>query len=468
MSKWDDKYQDYMISWNELVEYLNSLDSISNPDISEEFERIKRIINYLDELLKIIDPELVKFSCWDEWKGVCKQIKIQFNRYSHNMASREILQAGHLVEQLLSQMQIYSFTDSKSISNIRKSTTTAVRQLKQSYEQMNGEINEIRKDLVDNKKRMDDLLSDIILNQQQSNNFKNEIEQFHSISNKNNQAITACYNDVFLGDENSPGIKHSITEAHESILRGRDHINSNLREINSKIDEIKEFHVKIFGSGDNSSDGLEKSLDSLKKELEKFQEVQKERYLALNQQIESLLPGATAAGLASAYHEMKHSFDQSIKKSSWLFYCSIIIFILGSVYLSIDSIGGESWIKFVALEDWSAIFKRMIYKLPLFGAVVWLALYALRRRSEAQRLQQEYAHKEALAKSYHSYKQQLEELDSSDTAMLKDLINKAIDSIAYNAAKTLDGKHGDQHPSVELLEKLLDKTNEKLTSPKRQ
>ena len=68
-------------------------------------------------------------------------------------------------------------------------------------------------------------------------------------------------------------------------------------------------------------------------------------------------------------------------------------------------------------------------------------------------MQQEYAHKEALAKSYDSYKQQIEALNSGDADMLKNLITKAIDAIAYNASETLDKRHGDRHPAHELVEK---------------
>ncbi|MBL8319546.1 MAG: hypothetical protein JNJ42_14130, partial [Burkholderiaceae bacterium] len=36
----------------------------------------------------------------------------------------------------------------------------------------------------------------------------------------------------------------------------------------------------------------------------------------------------------------------------------------------------------------------------------------------------------------------------------KDLIAKAIDTIAYNASKTLDGKHDEHPPLQQLLDKL--------------
>ncbi len=70
-------------------------------------------------------------------------------------------------------------------------------------------------------------------------------------------------------------------------------------------------------------------------------------------------------------------------------------------------------------------------------------------------MKEEYAHKEALAKSYESYKKQLEVLSSTDAEPLqKELIKKAISAIAYNASKTLDGKHRDKMPLEYVLDVL--------------
>jgi len=41
----------------------------------------------------------------------------------------------------------------------------------------------------------------------------------------------------------------------------------------------------------------------------------------------------------------------------------------------------------------------------------------------------------------------------------KEFITKAVDAIAYNASQTLDGKHGDDHPTQDLLGKIFDSVN---------
>ena len=122
--------------------------------------------------------------------------------------------------------------------------------------------------------------------------------------------------------------------------------------------------------------------------------------------------------------------------------------------MAVDSISLADGIRFKELGDWESVLRSLAYKLPFYGPAVWFAYYASKRRSEYQRLQQEYAHKEALAKSYDSYKKQIQELGQENNEMLVSLLNKAIDAIAHNASKTLDGKHGDKMPLQEALDRL--------------
>ncbi|MEO5655958.1 MAG: hypothetical protein ABIR00_08265 [Nitrosospira sp.] len=167
--------------------------------------------------------------------------------------------------------------------------------------------------------------------------------------------------------------------------------------------------------------------------LGKFEVTQKDRYHTLNNQINILLPAATSAGLAAAYGEMKDSFNDPIKQISRIFYFSIAAFFLLSSVIAVLESGFKP-------DDWNGVLRGLIYKLPFYVPLVWLVFYASKRRSEYQRLQQEYAHKEALAKSYDSYKKQLEGLDGDNMEMQKALIAEAVNAIAYNASATLDGK----------------------------
>jgi len=166
------------------------------------------------------------------------------------------------------------------------------------------------------------------------------------------------------------------------------------------------------------------------------------------------LPGATSAGLASAYSEMKESFNTPIKNYSKLFYGAISALMLIS-FISITQDLGLFFIKFVDVSDFAKLISNILYKLPIIIPVLWLTLFASKRRSEALRLQQEYAHKEALAKSYQNFKMQIEELEQSDPELMKKLLSSAIDAVSKNASDTLDKNHGDKTPAHEGVDGLI-------------
>ena len=117
---------------------------------------------------------------------------------------------------------------------------------------------------------------------------------------------------------------------------------------------------------------------------------------------------------------------------------------------------GIWFIKFADINDPITIFNNILYKIPIFGSLICLAMFASKRRSEDRRLQQEYAHKEALTKSYQSFKKQIKDLKDEDKELMKKLLDTTIEAIAFNASTTLDGKHGDKIPMQELGEKIVD------------
>ncbi|NOR68533.1 MAG: hypothetical protein GQ532_02350 [Methylomarinum sp.] len=218
------------------------------------------------------------------------------------------------------------------------------------------------------------------------------------------------------------------------------------------------FYDDIYGKENEEGElkgGLKHEIRDRREDLDDFSAKQKEKYATLLEEIESLLPGSTSAGLATAYYDLKESFNKPIKNYSRLFYGAVFALVVATIFSIVDSIG--FWfIKFVDTSDLNKLLSNTLYKLPLLLPIIWMAIFASRRRSETHRLQQEYAHKEALAKSYQSFKTQIEDLgDKPDTDLMKHLLTTAIGAIAFNASSTLDKKHGDNTPVQEIIEKFI-------------
>ena len=124
---------------------------------------------------------------------------------------------------------------------------------------------------------------------------------------------------------------------------------------------------------------------------------------------------------------------------------SIIVLAVLS-FVSIISKVGWFYLEFVDINSFKQLLANISYKLPVILPVLWMAIFSTKRRSEAARLQQEYAHKEAIVKSYQSFRQQIEGLERSDPEMSAKLIDTALDTVAKNASDTLDKNHGDKTP----------------------
>lgn len=151
------------------------------------------------------------------------------------------------------------------------------------------------------------------------------------------------------------------------------------------------------------------------------------------QKFEDLLPSAVSAGLASSYRQAKNSFNKNI----YIYGIATI-----ALYITLIVFGWKN-IEFyqMTLESPSLIdvFTRILLQFPFIGLLIWLTSFISSKLNEAIRLQQEYAHKEAIAGSYGSFKQQIESLESdSQSELLERLMAELITSVSFNPSKTLD------------------------------
>jgi predicted membrane chloride channel (bestrophin family) len=105
-------------------------------------------------------------------------------------------------------------------------------------------------------------------------------------------------------------------------------------------------------------------------------------------------------------------------------------------------------------KQWDEMLRTLLSRAPIILPIIWLAIFSGTRRSQYERLYQEYAHKEALASSYESYRNQIKQLNTTSEDLQKELLSKAIDAISFNASKTLDGKHSEKPPTSKIFESI--------------
>jgi hypothetical protein len=485
MSRWQTEFEQHPFqeNWRSLLEDVPTL-SVDDQTVLtavQELARLKKVVEYLREAIASIDVELVPKNVWDSFNGQCTPCKQEVANYKSNRDIGHLQNANQHLDNLLSYVRPYLILPESVIkvlgasahayrSQMELSVTTFQKQVSSAAQEIatnRTAAKNLTAAIQKNKATVDALFSELIEGSDEKKSIKSEIESVKVAIEKQADEITSLHKSMLVDAPDSVSIKTKVDQASEEVIGAEQKIKDLLKLTQDEVDDFDEFHKKVFGTVDSEGQiigGLKQEIDNRVTQLDNLEIVQLKKYEALYEKIEKLLPGATSAGLAKAYEVQRRSFSTPIRNSTKLFYAAVGLMPVIAFLTSIQSASLVPLsISFVNHETLDAIAKSMLLKLPFMAPLIWLAVFASIRRSQYERLQQEYAHKEALAKSYDSYKKQLEALLTTEREPLqKELINKAIEAIAYNASQTLDGKHRDKMPLEHALDVLASEKGQSL------
>ncbi len=295
---------------------------------------------------------------------------------------------------------------------------------------------------------------------QQATNFVSD-DNLKNINDKANQ-ITAAYNSIFKSGDGdlvkdfnakfkkvnelhkslfeSDGKQSKATELETKIDNFLDKYNDIIANENGKqskvdifnekykattvqIDKINNFYNKVFGKQDDKTDSLEQELNERLKQLEITEKYAKE---ALGTSID--------AGLASGFAQKAKETKKNKLISLFVFVGILIIMGFVNFYNPILELKNI---------DLNSIAFRVLLNIPF----IWAATVANINLNKYTKLEQEYAHKESLARSFERYKEQIIALTKAkehdienaiNSNMLKDLIEINLEAFKKNPADTLD------------------------------
>lgn len=144
-----------------------------------------------------------------------------------------------------------------------------------------------------------------------------------------------------------------------------------------------------------------------RKQLLEMKAEYEDAFEQLKKSIEGLLPGATSAGLAEAYAKRKNAIVDSQGLWKWAFGLGLAITAVVAVCVILFP-------EFFRPKDISVrdsqllwIVAALVPKVAVLGAPIWLAAFAAKQLAVRFRLEEDYAYKEALAKSFEGYKNQM-------------------------------------------------------------
>jgi hypothetical protein len=158
-------------------------------------------------------------------------------------------------------------------------------------------------------------------------------------------------------------------------------------------------------------------------------------------QINGLLPGATSAGLASAFELRKINYKDQLKFWTIVRFASIAAFIIYGITVFWDFHSVKSEFSKASLPDMVKIWGIYLFnKSPIIVALILLEEFSRRTFNKLFKLEEDYTHKQVLSQSFEGYKKQFQEIGEqpSSNELLNSLCSKTISAISENPIRLLE------------------------------
>ncbi|MFA5477974.1 MAG: hypothetical protein WC271_14875 [Bacteroidales bacterium] len=334
--------------------------------------------------------------------------------------------------------------DNENLTPGQKGSFTRLKnQIKEEADALLGELRQQKQEI---SKLRTYLLEDDNEGQCLKTQFENSKIEISDAVERTDSLLTEIVNTHERIHEASTGL---LPEIESSKLE----VDEILEETSSLRKKFKDSYIRLYGDED-PAEGLESKLESLFDKYEQDLEQHQSKSEELLAQIEGALSGATNVELAKAFQDQKLSY--SWPKNIWTIVFIICIALM--VYLANNLNGGSEGKVDYTLE--------LLKRLPLFGPLIWLALFSSKQQSQSKRLQEEYAHKETIAKTYVGHKRQIEKLNDSEAKeeLITKLAASTIEAIEFNPSSTLEKQtHKEDLPANELV-KLLKTATDKISA----
>lgn len=393
----------------EIKEYYNKLKNLYT--IKDDIEELKDGRTGISRLLKDhLDDNQNKY---DNLQRVIQKKESIINNYLESLQN-----ASSLYEELntvvagtdqTKYQRVLQIITEENIELIDKRVDEINTGWNSIFDVSDKNINVIE-EILDIHKEIKETYDNLFLHKDSEQSKVDELHQFIEEIKKEHELIVLGYSKEV--EEN--GIM--VTKSYKSYAKL---IKESHNESQSIIDELKTFHSKIFGTLNNEN-------NSLKKELED----QQEKLKSIENEAKNILQLSSIAGLAGGFAKRKGEAKKSKISSTILFFISLLLLTgLNAYFIStIDDI----------FNDLGTLLFKTIYTLP----AVWMAVVFNINMNKYSKLEEEYAHKESLAKSFEKYKSEINRLKTDDSKLDSDkllykLMETNIEAFKVNPAETM-------------------------------
>lgn len=164
--------------------------------------------------------------------------------------------------------------------------------------------------------------------------------------------------------------------------------------------------------------------------------------------IEGLLPGATSAGLASSFNNRRMAFLKPQNRWQWLFIGSVLAIV------AVTFTGFIHSLNLTTPPTYEELSRLWLTRLPLMGALVWLAMHSSHEAALAKRLEEDYGYKAAISSCFEGFKEQMSSIDAdvAPDSALANLLKNTLETIATPPGRIYEKHALAVSPTSELAE----------------
>lgn len=335
-----------------------------------------------------------------------------------------------------------------------------IKQHQEELKQKTRELTQLKQQLEESLSAIEDLNSILAQDEQGASTYskildltrEENLETLQTGSDK----IHELYYELFDKQENEKSkiekLKYEISKiqvAYEDLF---DLLNDNeetkVKELERKIDELSQYYDDLFISNDPDTKSKKELIDFQLKRIQNFYDKiygnEDKNIPALSQDLENRLTNLgnveerakSVIGLSSEAG-LAGGFVVKVKEAKKGQKISIIVFII-----MVLAIFGFNFYLFDKSDFLNMKWDTFLFKVLINAPLIWIATIANINLNRFSRLEQEYSHKEALAKSYERYKTEIQELEKlgvtgSEELKLK-LLEINLEAFKVNPAEQSD------------------------------
>lgn len=175
---------------------------------------------------------------------------------------------------------------------------------------------------------------------------------------------------------------------------------------------------------------------------------------SLTEEVESLLPGAASAGLASSFKANADELNWSIRLWESM---SVLALVGLAAYGLVYGIGSLDAVKEMVVagnadgavlntDQILTLLAMVLLKGLVAVPIVWLVLFAGHRGSKQKRVREDYRYKAAIAMAFQGFKNQFEDIDSDSDLPVHGLSKNVLKSLAAEPGRLYDTKYQEVTP----------------------